>query len=142
MNHFLVGHVGQIGLALSDESFDVVVGNLAVGLGSSYHRFGAIRAETDAADGNHGVSYGQAGNFFQRFYGRENCFGSVFKAGDVASYDSLGFFLGGRQYVQRAVLFSLNNNSPYRRAADIKAGDDIASHIMLILYNNSGKLVI
>jgi len=37
----------------------------------------------------------------------------VLKAGDVAPSDSLGFFLSGRQYVQRAVLFSLNDNSPH-----------------------------
>ena len=40
------------------------------------------------------------------------------------------FLGGGRKYVQRIVLFSLNDNSPHRRAADIKAGYDIASHIM------------
>ena len=43
--------------------------------------------------------------FFQRFYGRGYCFGSVFKVGDVAPSDPFGFFLGGRQYVQRAILF-------------------------------------
>ena len=105
MNHFFVGHIGQIGFALGDKPFDVVAGDFAVGLGSSDHGFGAIRAEADSADGNHGVSYGQAGNFFQGLYGRGNCFGSVFKIGDIAFSDPFGFFLGGRQYVQRIVFF-------------------------------------
>ena len=106
-------YIRKIGFVWGDKFFDVVIGDFAIGLGSSYHRFGAIRAETDAADGNHGVSYGQAGNFFQRFYGGGNSLGSVFKASDVTPSSPFGFFLGGRQYVQRAVLFSLNDNSPH-----------------------------
>ena len=53
----------RLSTPLGDQPFDVVVGNLAVGFGSSDHRLGAVEAQADSADGNHGVSYGWAGNF-------------------------------------------------------------------------------
>ena len=105
MNDFLVGHICQIGFALGYQPFDVMVGDFAIGFGSSYHGLGSIRAEADAADGNDGVSDRQAGNFFQRFYGCGNCFGSVVKIDDVALSDPFGLFWAAASMCKESSFF-------------------------------------